>query len=61
MSGDPVVPDDDSVRLPLDACLDVYALLYVIVEQVQDAFGLNEEFKPMWFFEQGHWWPGMPE
>ena len=32
-----------------------------IAEQVQDAFGLNEECKPMWFFEQGQWWPDMPE
>ena len=32
-----------------------------IAKQVQEAFELNEEFKPMWFFGQGQWGPGMPE
>ena len=32
-----------------------------IAKQVQEAFGLNDEFRPMWFFGQGQWGPGMPE
>ena len=32
-----------------------------IVKQIQKLFKLNEEYKPLWFFEYGQWIPGMPE
>lgn len=36
MCGDPVVPEHDCTRLPLDASLDVGALLDMTIEQFKD-------------------------
>ena len=36
MSGDPVVPKDNGVGLPLDASLVVNALVDVVVQEVED-------------------------
>lgn len=36
MRGDPVVPENDSVWLPLDAGLNISTLVDVVVQEVQD-------------------------